>query len=145
MTNEISNPFARRKRRSLDITPMIDVVFLILIFFMVTTSFVKKDLFQVFFPRVKKAQKQLIVREAVEIYINYKGAFLIKQEGDTLIPEDQLLARLKRYKDRAVVIKMDARSPGGSLIVLIGTLYQLGIDKFSIIVKEEKGGKKPPK
>ncbi|MCB1586199.1 MAG: biopolymer transporter ExbD [Xanthomonadales bacterium] len=88
----------------INITPMLDVVFIMLIFFIVTTSFVKETGVSVNRPQASTAQK-------VE-----KGNILIaiKDNGQIWINKREVDIRAVR----AVVEKMHAENPEGSAVII---------------------------
>ena len=88
----------------INITPMLDVVFIMLIFFIVTTSFVKETGVSINRPSAQTAQKVK------------KGNILIaiKDTGKIWINKREVDIRAVR----AVVEKMHAESPEGSAIII---------------------------
>ena len=75
------------KRRILDepsinLTPLIDVVFLLLIFFMVTTTFIRETRLQVNLPEAE-AETQSTQTERLEIVVSRDGSFTLN--GQTLV------------------------------------------------------------
>jgi len=88
----------------INITPMLDVVFIMLIFFIVTTSFVKETGVSISRPsaqtaqRIKKGNILVAIKDTGKIWIN-------KREVDIRAV-------------RAIVEKMHAESPEGSAIII---------------------------
>lgn len=87
----------------LDMTPMLDIVFIMLIFFIVTTSFVKESGVTVSSPSAATASQQ----ESVNIYI------AITAEGEVWIDRRPVDPRAVR----AIVARMHADNPEGSVII----------------------------
>ncbi len=131
---------ARRHQRSqddteLDLTPMLDIVFIMLIFFIVTTSFVKESGIIVNTPNAQTAQKQ----ENANIFIG------ITETGEVWIDRRQVDIR----SVRAVVARLHAENPEGSVVIqsdgqattniVIDVMDQVrlaGIDRIAIAAKE---------
>ncbi|MEC7581898.1 MAG: biopolymer transporter ExbD, partial [Pseudomonadota bacterium] len=67
---------------SINLTPLIDVVFLLLIFFMVTTTFTRETLLQVNLPEAE-AETQSTQTERLEIVVSRNGSFALN--GQTLV------------------------------------------------------------
>lgn len=87
----------------LDMTPMLDIVFIMLIFFIVTTSFVKESGVTVSSPSAQSASQQ----ESVNIYI------AITAEGEVWIDRKPVDPR----SVRAIVARLHADNPEGSVII----------------------------
>ncbi|QFU75688.1 biopolymer transporter ExbD [Halioglobus maricola] len=87
----------------LDMTPMLDIVFIMLIFFIVTTSFVKESGVTVNSPEAKTASSQ----ENANIFI------AITAEGEVWVDRRPVDAR----SVRAIVARLHADNPEGSVII----------------------------
>ena len=87
----------------LDMTPMLDVVFIMLIFFIVTTSFVKESGVSVSSPQAQTASQQ----ENVNIFI------AITADGDVWVDRRPVDPR----SVRAIVARLHADNPEGSVII----------------------------
>jgi biopolymer transport protein ExbD len=87
----------------LDMTPMLDIVFIMLIFFIVTTSFVKESGVTVNTPQAQTASRQ----ENANIFI------AITAEGEVWIDRRPVDPR----SVRAIVARLHADNPEGSVII----------------------------
>ena len=87
----------------LDMTPMLDIVFIMLIFFIVTTSFVKESGVTVSTPSAQSAAQQ----ESANIFI------AITETGEVWIDRRPVDPR----SVRAIVARMHADNPEGSVII----------------------------
>ena len=87
----------------LDMTPMLDIVFIMLIFFIVTTSFVKESGVSVDTPRADTASRQ----ESANIFI------AITKGGEVWIDRRPVDPR----SVRAIVARLHADNPEGSVII----------------------------
>ena len=87
----------------LDMTPMLDIVFIMLIFFIVTTSFVKESGVSVDTPQADTASRQ----ESANIFI------AITEGGDVWIDRRPVDPR----SVRAIVARLHADNPEGSVII----------------------------
>lgn len=92
--------FSRSKKpmRQLPLTPLIDVVFILIVFFMLTTSFVKIESIELLLPgasqaKAKKAEKAYMAR----IFIHNDGRVMF---GKREIAEDELQATLVELFER---------------------------------------------
>ena len=87
----------------LDMTPMLDIVFIMLIFFIVTTSFVKESGVTVSTPSAQSASRQ----ESANIFI------AITAEGEVWMDRRPVDPR----SVRAIVARLHADNPEGSVII----------------------------
>ena len=87
----------------LDMTPMLDIVFIMLIFFIVTTSFVKESGVSVSIPQAETASQQ----ENTNIFI------AITDQGEVWVDRRPVDPR----SVRAIVARLHADNPEGSVII----------------------------
>jgi biopolymer transport protein ExbD len=134
---------ARRHQRprdeaELDITPMLDIVFIMLIFFIVTTSFVKESGMTVSLPQASTASDQ----ESVNIFI------AITKNGEIWIdrrPVDPrsvraIVARLHADKPQgSVIIQSDEESTTRILVDVMNQVRLAGVDKIAIGADKDAG------
>jgi biopolymer transport protein ExbD len=123
-----------RKSPEVDITPLIDVVFLLLIFFMVSTTFEHESQILIELP---EATGEALTREKQElnITINIAGTFFVNQREviNTEI-ETLKLAISKEVGDQRnipVIINADARTPHQSVMTAMDAASQLGLVKMT--------------
>ncbi len=129
----------RRGRRSeepeLNLTPLIDVVFLLLIFFMVTTTFMDEAGLEITLPEAEQDPEDA-APERLEIGITAEGEFfvagdpLVNRELDTLV---QALEDALAGEDFAgIVIRADADAPHRAVVRALDGAGRVGIDRVSI-------------
>lgn len=129
--------FHRQKKDKLEVnlTPLIDVVFLLLIFFMVTTTFTDKTELIISLPEAV-GQLQMEAKDAIEVVVTQKGEYLVN--GQRLINDN--FATIKSAisqasnndKKRPFVITADAQSPHYSIVKVMDAAGQLGLVNISI-------------
>lgn len=119
---------------SVNLTPLIDVVFLLLIFFMVSTTFDSTSELKIDLPEASATnpveQNKLIVMIDPQgfYYINNKR--LKNQTAELLLLELHRLIGNK--KDTPVVIQSDAKSPVQSLVTAMDIVGQMSLTHLSI-------------
>lgn len=121
----------RKKRNimSLDLTPLIDVVFLLLIFFMVSTTFNKYGKIDIDVPVSKVSEK--IENSKIEIIIDKNENYFILKDGKTFsINLDDLGEYLKNVKE--VSITGDKNLKYQTIMDLITKVKQQGIENLGI-------------
>lgn len=136
--------FKRTNRRDVDvnITPLIDVVFLLLIFFMVSTTFTDKTELVLELPEAT-GQAQLQRTESIEILVTRAGSFTINNQA--LINQDveSLKSGMSRLAqgstDLPVIITADAMSPHQAVVKVMDAAGQLGFKKLSMTTLEPAG------
>lgn len=127
---------ARRRHKnnddaSIDITPMLDVVFIMLIFFIVTTSFVKETGIEVDRPSANTAVKQergnilIAIRENGEVWMN-------KRAIDIRAVRANVERALAENPEGQVVIVADESSATGSLVKVYDQAKMAGASSISI-------------
>ena len=131
-----SKRFRRRSDDSgIDITPMLDVVFIMLIFFIVTTSFVKESGIDVSRPSAKTAKKQQ--RASILVAINQVGEVWIQRRKVDLQAVRANIERLHAESpEGTVVIQADKRSETGLLVDVMDQVKLAGVEKISIAASE---------
>ncbi|MEG0397878.1 MAG: biopolymer transporter ExbD [Cetobacterium sp.] len=139
----------RIKRRSgapliLELTPLIDVVFLLLIFFLVATSFedvrdgIKIDLPQSTIKESKDIKElQVIVSKSKEYYISYKekGKTVKVTKKDL---KEQLKERLDKSETKNVVISADKSLDHGTIVDLMTMSKEAGASSLDIDTTSSK-------
>ncbi len=132
------NPFDDDKE--VDLTPLIDVVFLILIFFMVTSSFTKeKDLFNITLPKAKSAATQKVHNDATQILISKDGEYVLTNKGNQIIPKAEIGPALEALnREIPVIIRCDAEAPVQAYAYLTGVLNELEFFKHSIVIDRKQ-------
>lgn len=129
-----------RDEIELNMTPLIDVVFLLLIFFMVSTTFEKQARLKVVLP---EASTQAVQNKdnPVVIGIDANGRFyindrqLVNSQQDTL--KIALTRTLGNNKDVPLVLRADAKTPHQFVVMAMDAAAQLGLTRLSIATLEK--------
>ena len=119
----------------INLTPLIDVVFLLLIFFMVSTTFEHQSRIQIELPEAT-AEPGKPEDEALEILIDAEGRYFL---GDQQVVNTELKtlkgAIRKAVGDREsmpVIIRADARTPHQAVVRALDATSQLGLVHISL-------------
>jgi biopolymer transport protein ExbD len=130
-----------RIQPEVNLTSLIDVVFLLLIFFMVSTSFVKQSQISI---RLPQAESTAIVREApeqIEIMITANGTYLVN--GRELINNRAETIRNSLQKvsagrnDLPLTISADANAKHQDVVTAMDVSARLGFTRISIATVNE--------
>ena len=127
--------FRRQRKDNLEIslTPMIDVVFLLLIFFMVTTTFNRENQLEVNLPQA--SGEQLQAEDVLEVTIDPTGNYYVNQHQVV----NRKLETLKKAISNAagdrkkppLLISSDASAQHRFVIRALDAAQQLGFVKIS--------------
>ena len=124
--------FARPARTSsgVPIVPMIDILFILLIFFIVSTNFKRpRHVMQITLPTAKDVPTDTIVEEMSVLAVD--GIGKIALEGAS-VPDDLLDSYLEAWRklnpNRQLEIEADEKAPFGKMIEIWGALKRLGIE-----------------
>ncbi len=132
--------FARRTRNEVEVnlTPLIDVVFLLLIFFMVSTTFTKESQLSIDLPEASASPGTLAER-TLEISITRSGEFAINDVALTNNKLQTLMNALQKVSDGdntlPLVITADSATPHQSVVTAMDAAGQLGFSHLSITTK----------
>lgn len=120
----------------MNLTSLIDVVLLLLIFFMVSTSFVREAEINLHLPEADAAAPSETPADALEITITEAGGYLVN--GRALVNSERrtLRAAIERvigdHRDLPVYIRADANSTHQSVVTAMDVAGQLGFVNISI-------------
>ena len=123
-----------------NLTPLIDVVFLLLIFFMVSTTFTKETHLDIDLPEASAAPTEQKQEDTIEVVINASGGYsvngraLVNNEPATL--SKALRETAGKERSQAFVITADAKTPHQSVVTAMDAAGQLGFIHLSITTSE---------
>lgn len=129
----------RRRRTSdvrVDITPMVDVVFLLLIFFMISTTFIETPGIDIQLP---ESSAQALDREPqeIKIYLSREGDIFVDDVPTTLAA---LRQTLQEYGPRAAqttfLLLADREARHGRVVELMDTARAAGFKRLAIATEE---------
>jgi biopolymer transport protein ExbD len=121
----------QQEETEINITPMLDIVFIMLIFFIVTTSFIKETGIDPNRPEAETAYKQ--ERGNILIAINEAGDIWMNKRKVELGQVRQLVEQAKTESpESSVVIIADQKSSTGVLIDLMDQIRLGGVANISV-------------
>lgn len=124
----------------INIVSLIDVVLLMLIFFMLTTSFVATPGLQVKLP---KASSEIIKsHDRLEVHITKEGQFYLNNTKMRL-PElkSALDAKARESKDQVLIIHADEMARHGMVVKVMDMAKKSGLENMAIATRPESGQK----
>jgi biopolymer transport protein ExbD len=132
----------RRKNRSssdeggLDLTPMMDIVFIMLIFFIVTTSFVKETGVDINRPNAETAERD--EKGNILVAITQNNEIWIDKRRVDLKAVRANIERLKiEYPGGSVIIQADKEARSGLLVETMDQIRLAGVQNISIAAKND--------
>ena len=123
-----------KKSPEVDITPLIDVVFLLLIFFMVSTTFDREAQIWVELPEASGEEAKHTPNE-LDITIDAQGIFFVNQR-EVINTEVETLKRaiskaVGDERDIPVIINADAKTPHQAVMTAMDAASQLGLNRMT--------------
>jgi biopolymer transport protein ExbD len=115
---------------SIDISPLIDCVFILLIFFIVTTTFVEETGVEVDKPQA--ASSVQLEKTSILIALTAKGEVVYGGREIGIMGVRPLVKRMVQKEDVPVIIQADAASQTGLLARIIGEAKLAGATKVSL-------------
>ncbi len=130
-----------RRRKStapqVSVAPLIDMMFILLIFFLVTASFARPRALEVERPRAAAAQ--VLAERPVMVTVHRDGAvFFGGRRVDLLALRRLLRAALSAAPERRVVVDADGRAPVGRLVDVLDECRAAGARHLGIAAEKEK-------
>ena len=122
----------------IDLTPMVDVVFLLLIFFMISTTFVESPGISIKLP---EASSQSIEREPEEfkIYLSREGDVYYLDRKISIADYKKLLAEHQSNADNTTILVLaDQESRHGKVVTLMDLARDAGFVKLAIATEQRK-------
>ncbi len=124
-----------KAEESVNLTPLIDVVFLLLIFFMVSTTFTKETHLNIDLPEAV-ANPASTAKEQIEVIIDASGGYSVNGRALVNNQASTLKAAIESYtnNDKTVpfIITADKAATHQSVVQVMNTAGQLGIVNISI-------------
>ena len=116
---------------AIDMTPMLDIVFIMLIFFIVTTSFVKEAGIEVSRPSANS--EQVVKKGNIMVAVGAAGDVWVDKRR---IEVDAVRANIERLRaespDGAVVIQADQEANAGVVVKVMDQIKMAGVENISI-------------
>lgn len=123
-------------RKGMDLTPMIDIVFLLVIFFMTSSSLVKIKSIKVDLPKAVASDKE--IKDPIAILIDKDESIFI---GNVKIPPNKVEIVLKKMVEKeqlkSIVVEGYQDISYQKIIEIMSLAKKLGVEKVSLAVTEK--------
>ncbi|HFD92232.1 MAG TPA: biopolymer transporter ExbD [Gammaproteobacteria bacterium] len=130
-----------RQDPDINLTPLIDVVFLLLIFFMVSTTFTRESEITVDLPEASVTEQPREERP-LEIIIDAQGRFYVNQQLVVNKKLETLVQALKKAMGEGapppLVINADAQTPHQYVVTAMDAARVVGITHLSLATKQKR-------
>ena len=133
----------------INVTPMVDIMLVLLIIFMVVTPLLQSGV-SVAIPKEMKnpeVDKAIIKESSVVVAITKDNEYYVgKEKIDLTELKDKINKAMenKQPDERIVYIKSDVDADYGSVVEVINTIRQAGIDQIGLVADKKKGGAEAP-
>jgi len=126
----------KRKESTLNMAPMIDIVFLLLIFFLVSSTLQGEEaLYNITVPDSNLGSSSSV--GIVELFVDNNNKYFYNEEEYSESEMNQLLAdKITARDDKSVKIYADKKSDFEAVISLIQLLKDNNFDKISFVVRK---------
>ena len=130
----------------IELTPLIDVVFLLLIFFMVTTTFSKESEMKIRLPEANTEELKTDIKSQVEILVSKDSAYAIRKPGQkevvTLVnsARETLLRSLSEFQDNEdilLVIRADKEATHQSVVNVMDVARDLKMTRITFATQNQ--------
>ncbi|MDE0193669.1 MAG: biopolymer transporter ExbD [Gammaproteobacteria bacterium] len=136
--------FARPRRSGrgfavVEITPLIDVIFLLLIFFVVSTTFVRTSAIEVDLPDASGAVDGMPA--GIEVRVTATGDYAVNGQALPVTERAELVRALGRARDQSgdptplLVIAADAESRHANVVRVMDVARELGLTKLTVLTE----------
>lgn len=120
---------SQKENLDVNITPLIDVVFLLLIFFMVSTTFERESEIEIMLPEATADAK---VKDDffLQVTVDAEGTFYVNSQRVINTKLETLMKAMKEVagdrEDPPIVLSADAKTPHQSVVTVMDAARQLG-------------------
>lgn len=129
----------RRTPPEINLTSLIDVVFLLLLFFMVSATFEKLGRLQVELPHAQPNVEREQPPERLTVTVDADGQFFVNDQElvntDVETVKRALVSIAGERRELPVVISADGRAPHQSVVTVMDAASQIGFARVSFAIK----------
>lgn len=120
---------------NINITPMVDVILVLLVIFMVTANFLKKESININLPKVAAADPN--IAESKQIALAKDGKILFEGNETSLEGMIRILERDAKLKpNMRLTISADEKLPYGRVTEIMGQARKAGVTRIALSVKK---------
>lgn len=126
----------RRDPVEVNLTPLIDVVFLLLIFFMVSTTFETRQALELTLPESQSGAP--VEQEPVTLSVDTSGHYRLGEQSLASIQalHDALASQVEALREHGLVIEADATTAHANVVAALDQAALLGIQRVRIATRQ---------
>ncbi|HAA49901.1 MAG TPA: biopolymer transporter ExbD [Planctomycetaceae bacterium] len=132
----------RTEESAINLTPMIDIVFLLIIFFLVGARFTEQERqYDIQLPSSSEIQPLTGTPDALVINVRQNGTILLGIKPMSLDElETELRDAKENFEDQAVVVRGEGQGLYQPIVNVLGVCHRTQITKISLAYKLDEGG-----
>ena len=124
-----------------NLTSLIDVVLLLLVFFMVSTTFIDEARIRIDLPQASVEAQRNTARDPIEISVTAEGGYRVNGKSLINTSAKTLAAAVSRVagerRDMPITIRADARAMHQSVVTALDVVGRLGFRTVNIATVDE--------
>ena len=128
---KFNHGFQKRERREVILTPMFDIIFNLLIFFLITAVISQKGL-NIKLPNAETAEKRPM--KTLEITVTADNTITFNGK---VVKKEDVFNELKREKHDVITLKADESAHFGLFIFVMDTARKLGFENLAIAAEKK--------
>ena len=130
-----------KEEPEINLVPLIDVMMVILIFLMITTTYSKYTELQINLPTAD-AEKQLERANEISVLVNAQGRYVVNKAPVTFVSIEQLAGELRRagagLREPVVIISADATATHQAVIRVMEASRVAGLSQITFTTQSTK-------
>ncbi len=132
----------RTEESAINLTPMIDIVFLLIIFFLVGARFTEQERqYDIQLPSSSEIQPLTGTPDALVINVRQNGTILLGIKPMSLDElETELRDAKENFEDQAVVVRGEGQGLYQPIVNVLGVCHRTQITRISLAYKLDEGG-----
>ncbi len=123
----------RKKFDDINVIPFIDIMLVLLVMVLTTSTFIKQGIIPVDLPDAKATAKEDVKKE-VTVYVNDKGEMFFDKDKVDLKDLEERLSAVP--KEDTVILRSDKESRFQDFVSVMDILKRLGHEQLYIVTKE---------
>jgi biopolymer transport protein ExbD len=131
-----------REPLEINLVPLIDVMMVIIIFLMITTTYSRYTELQINLPSAAEAEKQPERANEVSVLVNAQGQYVVNRRAVAFRSVEQLAEELRRAaggaKEPMVVISADANATHQAVIRVMEAARLAGLSQITFTTQSAK-------
>ena len=126
----------RRRKPEINIVPLVDVLIVLIFFFLMTMSFKDQQVLDITPPKIDTATGQVVVANRLLVGIDKAGKYFV---NSVEVSEDQLDAQLKKtateHPDSVIIVLADQDTPLKRVTFVMDESRKLNLDKVRLLAR----------